>query len=156
MGIPCRIHGFKIDKKVQKGILSGLVYKLTPRELVHSWVEVYYKNKWLNLEGAIVDKQYLKGVQHLFPEQRNYFCGYAIATSNFQNPPVDWEENDTFIQKEAIVEDLGVFAVPDDLYNKFENDLGRIRQFLFKHIIHKRMNRKVKNIRQHYLVPTIH
>ncbi|CAH8720987.1 transglutaminase-like domain-containing protein, partial [Paenibacillus thiaminolyticus] len=26
VGIPCRIHGFYIDKRMQKGALTGLVY----------------------------------------------------------------------------------------------------------------------------------
>ena len=28
--IPCRIHGFTIDKKLQKGAMTGLVYKKAP------------------------------------------------------------------------------------------------------------------------------
>ena len=27
-GVPCRVHGFMIDKKLQKGAMSGLVYRL--------------------------------------------------------------------------------------------------------------------------------
>lgn len=27
VGIPCRIHGFTIDKKLQKGAMTGIVYK---------------------------------------------------------------------------------------------------------------------------------
>ena len=32
-GVPCRAHGFTIDKKLQKGAMSGLVYRLAPREI---------------------------------------------------------------------------------------------------------------------------
>lgn len=39
-GVPCRIHGSTIDKKLQKGAMSGLVYRIAPREIFHSWVEV--------------------------------------------------------------------------------------------------------------------
>ena len=28
--IPCRVHGFTIDKKLQKGAMTGVVYKSTP------------------------------------------------------------------------------------------------------------------------------
>ena len=43
--IPCRFHGFTIDKKLQKGAIRGLWYVLSPRSIVHSWVEVFYKKK---------------------------------------------------------------------------------------------------------------
>ena len=29
--IPCRIHGFTIDKKLQKGTMTGIVYKSAPK-----------------------------------------------------------------------------------------------------------------------------
>ena len=29
-GIPCRVHGFIIDKRLQKGAMTGLVYRLAP------------------------------------------------------------------------------------------------------------------------------
>ena len=62
VGIPCRFHGFTIDKKLQKGAITGLPYLLAPKNIIHSWVEVYYQEKWLNLEGFILDKKYLRGV----------------------------------------------------------------------------------------------
>lgn len=49
VGIPCRIHGFTIDKKLQKGAMTGFVYNSAPRNVVHSWVEVFYKDKWYEL-----------------------------------------------------------------------------------------------------------
>lgn len=39
-GIPCRVHGFLIDKKLQKGAMTGIVYYSAPQEILHSWVEV--------------------------------------------------------------------------------------------------------------------
>lgn len=29
--IPCRVHGFTIDKKLQKGAMTGLVYRSAPK-----------------------------------------------------------------------------------------------------------------------------
>lgn len=39
-GIPCRVHGFTIDKKLQKGAMTGFVYRNAPQNVFHSWVEV--------------------------------------------------------------------------------------------------------------------
>ncbi|MHC1604593.1 MAG: transglutaminase-like domain-containing protein [Candidatus Methanofastidiosia archaeon] len=35
--IPCRIHFFTIDKRVQKGIITGLHYKLTPDDFYNKY-----------------------------------------------------------------------------------------------------------------------
>lgn len=59
-GIPCRIHGFTIDKKLQKGAMTGIVYHNAPRNVVHSWVEIYLEKQWYELEAFILDKTYLK------------------------------------------------------------------------------------------------
>jgi transglutaminase-like putative cysteine protease len=40
VGIPCRFHGFTIDKPLQKGAITGLAYWLAPQRIIHSWVEV--------------------------------------------------------------------------------------------------------------------
>lgn len=59
---PCRIHGFT-DKKLQKGSMTGLVYKLAPKEIFHTYVEVYFNNRWYDLEGVILDDKYLNSLQ---------------------------------------------------------------------------------------------
>ena len=59
LGISCRLHGFTIDKNLQKGAVTGLFYLLSPRNIIHSWVEVFHERKWIILEGFILDKPYL-------------------------------------------------------------------------------------------------
>lgn len=46
VGIPCRFHGFTIDKPLPKGAITGLAYWVALQRIIHSWVEV-------NLEGAL-------------------------------------------------------------------------------------------------------
>ena len=53
VGIPNRIHGFTIDKALQKGAITGIWYKLAPKNILHSWVEVLINDKWYFLEGVI-------------------------------------------------------------------------------------------------------
>ena len=43
VGIPCRFHGFTIDKHLQKGAITGLPYLLAPKNIIHSWVEIYHQ-----------------------------------------------------------------------------------------------------------------
>lgn len=45
LGIPCRLHGFTIDKVLQKGAVTGWAYLLAPRNILHSWVEVQHEGR---------------------------------------------------------------------------------------------------------------
>lgn len=116
VGIKCRIHGFTIDKYLQRGAIKGIYYKLSPKEIIHSWVEVYYDNRWYNLEGFILDNKYLRNLQNKFSNCTGSFCWYGVATEDFQNPIIQWRGNDTYIQKEGIVKDFGVFDNPDKFF----------------------------------------
>ena len=80
VGVRCRLHGFTIDKKLQRGAVTGLAYQLAPRSIIHSWVEVDYRGRWVNLEGFILDSNYLDGVRCLFPEAKGAF--YAKHGAN--------------------------------------------------------------------------
>ncbi len=147
VGIPCRIHGFTIDKKLQKGAIRGLFYQLSPKEILHSWVEVYYDNKWLNLEGFILDVPYLTKLQQKFSECSSSFCGYGVATNDFKNPSIYWDQNDTYIQKEEIIGDLGVYESPDKFFSEHRQDLGKVKEILYKYAIRHLMNMNIRKIR---------
>ncbi|WP_458339755.1 transglutaminase-like domain-containing protein [Clostridium mucosae] len=128
VGIKCRIHGFTIDKSLQKGAMEGFYYELAPKEIVHSWVEVYYNSKWYNLEGFILDIKYLNNLQSKFSSCTNSFCGYGVATDNFKNPIIYWNENDTYIQKEGIVRDFGIFDNPDEFLKRHYQAISPIKK----------------------------
>lgn len=147
VGIACRLHGFIIEKTLQKGALTGLAYLLAPRHIPHSWVEVCYQGHWVNLEGFILDTCYLASLQCMFPQVEGSFCGYGVATTSFRNPPIDWQGQDTFIQKEGITHDYGTFNAPDDLSHQHSGNLSGIRQLLFKYVVRKRMNATITQIR---------
>ncbi len=147
VGIPCRIHGFTIDKKLQKGAMTGLIYKLAPRSIIHSWVEIRYKEHWYNIEGFILDSQYLKKLQDKFSDCKTDFCGYGAATDNFQNPQVEWNANDTYIQKEGINCDFGVFNSPDEFFDRHQQRLSTLKKWVYRNIGRKLMNRNVEKIR---------
>ena len=146
-GIPNRIHGFTIDKALQKGAISGIWYKLSPKSILHSWVEVYVNDKWYFLEGVILDKEYLTKLQDRNKECKTTFCGYGAYTDNFENPPIEWNLNNTFIQQKGINQDFGLFDTPDEFYGKHEQKLGAFKKFVFRKIVRHRMNKNVEKIR---------
>ena len=146
VGVPCRFHGFTIHKALQKGAVTGLAYLLAPRSIVHSWVEVALDGRWLNLEGFILDDAYLGRLQQRFAGARA-FCGYGAATPDLMNPGVQWCGRDTYIQKDGINHDFGVFDSPDAFFARHGSNLSGFRRWLFRHVVRHRMNRNVQRIR---------
>lgn len=147
VGVPCRFHGFTIDKALQKGAVTGLAYRLAPRSIVHSWVEVELDGRWLNLEGFILDAAYLGRLQQRFVGARA-FCGYGAATPDLMNPGVDWCGRDTYIQKDGINQDFGVYDSPDAFFERHGSNLSGFKRWLFQRVVRHRMNRNVRRIRE--------
>jgi len=147
-GVPCRFHGFTIDKALQKGAITGIAYALAPRSIIHSWVEVWYSRRWVRLEGFILDRTYLSALQKRFAHRDGPFWGYGAATPDLQLPPVEWTGEDTFIQKDGINHDFGLFDAPDDFYAKHGVNLSGPKRWLFQHWVRHAMNRNVARIRE--------
>ena len=145
-GIACRFHGFTINKRLQKGAITGLAYLLAPRSIIHSWVEVNFDGRWIALEGFILDAPYLASLQRRFPQARR-FCGYGAATPDLSAPGVEWRGEDTYIQKEGIADDFGVFDNPDEFYQRHGSNLSGIKSWLYEFFVRHMMNRNVSRIR---------
>jgi len=147
VGIPSRIHGFTIYNELQRGAIPNYIFAIAPDRIIHSWVEVFIEDKWVNLEGYIIDRAYLNKVQQHFGSQCSDFSGYGIATKCLQNPEVNWVGKDTYIQKEGIADDYGVYVQPDDFYGKYGTNLSGIKKLLFRFVIRHLMNFNVNRIR---------
>lgn len=148
VGIPTRFHGFTIYNELQKGAIPNYLFLWAPKRIIHSWVEVYYEERWINLEGFIIDKPYLLQIQKKFSNQCEDFRGYGIAINCLNKPDIDWHGEDTYIQKEGIAEDFGVFNQPEDFYNKHGSNLTGLRRILFRYIFRHLMNHNVNKIRK--------
>ena len=147
VNIPCRFHGFTIDKALQKGSISGIWYRFAPKNIVHGWVEVNYKNRWYDLEGVILDKGYLKRLQEKNKDCTGTFCGFGVYTDDLQDPEIDWDENDTYIQRLGINQDLGIFNSPDEFYEKHQQDLSPLKKHIYDIFVRRLMNRNISRIR---------
>ena len=78
--IPCRVHGFTIDKKLQKGAMTGIVYKNAPQNVFHSWVEVNFEDKWYELEDTH------KWKKHPLMDEMKRLAG--AKTLNYESSPL--------------------------------------------------------------------
>ena len=146
-GIPCRVHGFTIDKRLQKGAMTGLVYALAPKNVFHSWVEVFLDDVWYELEAFILDRPYLESLQAANPDCTGAFCGYGAAVADFRHPVIDFDRNNTYIQSEGINRDFGVYDSPDELLREHGQEMSRMKAFVYRNFGRYLMNANVKRIR---------
>lgn len=147
-GIPTRLHGFTIYNAMQKGAIPSWIFWLAPRRILHSWVEVYYEGRWLDIEGYIIDQPYLAQIQKTFADQCEAYSGYAIATTCLKNPQNDWLGENTYIQKEGIADDLGVYDQPDTFYAQKGTNLRGLKRVLYRYVVRHLINRNVQKIRR--------
>lgn len=152
LGIPCRFHGFTIDKGLQRGVVPELVYPLAPSNIIHSWVEVQHDGQWLQLEGFILDAPALAALQVAFPN-RSSLCAYGAGTDCLQSPDVAWRGASTYIQKTGINHDFGTFDDPDAFYVN-HRQLSGLKGVLYRLFVRHWMNHRVKKMRLGK-VPTI-
>lgn len=145
--VPCRMHGFTIDKKLQKGAMTGIVYKSAPQNIVHSWVEVLLDGVWYELEGLILDKEYLSQLQDRNAGCCGDFCGYGVAVKDFRHPVIEFERNNTYIQREGINQDFGMYDCPDDFLREHHQEMSALKAFLYRNLARHLMNRHIRRIR---------
>lgn len=145
--IPCRFHGASIHKRLQKGVVSGLFYRLAPTDIIHSWAEVFHQGRWIALEGVILDLAYLSGLRATLPPETREFIGFGVGIDDLRNPPVAWKGTDTFIQIKGVNNDFGIYDDPDSFYAKQGPNFRGVRRLLFKYIVRHVMNAKVRLIR---------
>lgn len=149
VGIPCRLHGFTIDKSLQKGIMNGKLYAMMPQEISHTWVEAQIENNWFNFEGLILDMPYLQALQNHYQEFEGRFTGFGIAIDSLLEAPVEWNgDNDTYIQRDGIVQDFGIFDDPDSFFALHAQKMSEDDKTLFAQTLRHQINDNIAVIRQ--------
>ena len=138
---------FTIDKKLQKGAMTGLVYRSAPKNVLHSWVEIFFEDIWYELEAFILDNSYFSKLQQAHSDCVGAFCGYGVAVKDFQHPVIDFDRNNTYIQSEGINQDFGIYDCPDDFLKEHRQEMSVIKAFAYRNLGRHLMNRNVKKIR---------
>lgn len=146
-GIACRFHGATIDKRLQKGVVPPLVYPLAPKSIVHCWAEVWFEDRWVGLEGVILDQAYLDGLRITIDRSGGPFIGYGVGTYDIGDPPISWCGEETKIQATGVDRDYGIFDDPDAFYRQHGANLRGARALLYRTVVRHLMNRRVSSIR---------
>ncbi len=155
LGIASRLRGSTIHKSLQRGVVPEVFYAIAPTNIIHSWVQIYYKDRWINLEGFILDDKYISILQDEFADENQSLCAYGIGTNNLSEPKIHWSGKDTYIQRTGINQDFGIFDTPDDYYANHKQEFGIIKEFVYRFFVRHLMNQRVKKMRQEKQVPII-
>ena len=147
LGIQCRFHGFTIDQQLQKGAIPSYVFWLAPKYIIHSWVEVYFDGRWINLEGFILDEQYLSSLQQKFSQAKDEFCGLWCCNKVLLFTRHGLARQDTYIQKEGIHDDFGLYDSPDEVLSEKGTNLSGVKRWLYQRVIRHLINMNVSKIR---------
>lgn len=97
--------------------------------------------------GGYLRQKILISIATKISKSKGLFKGYAVATNCFENPPIDWKGNDTFIQREAVAFDFGLFASPDEFFSQHKQEICIIKHFLYIHIGRHIMTMNIAKIR---------
>lgn len=146
-GVGCRLRGATIDKRLQHGVMVEPMYWFAPRSILHSWAEVLVGQRWVGLEGVILDAAYLDGLRVRTGHRDGPFLGYGVGTEDLGDPPVQWRGTDTCIQATGIDQDFGVFDDPDAFYRDHGVNARGVKGWLYANIMRKVMNSRVAGIR---------
>lgn len=149
VGVPCRIQGFTIDKKMQKGALTGITYRLAPQKIIHAYTEVFYNQEWLALEGVIVDDKLLLQTKNHLSEQGDKLLGYGVSVKKDDGFNTCFNGKSTYIQVASVIDHLGTFNSPDELFQLYSNNRLKFKMWIFNTFMRRRINNNLQKIRDH-------
>ena len=127
---------------------SGIVSKLAPDTVTHTWVEVLFEGEWVALEGVITDEDYVRGVKNKYPRKDKDFKGCAISVPSLKDLSLDWNGEDLYVQNTSVVEDFGVYDSPDAFFKEHAQTWSKLKDFAYVYYGRKVMNKNVARIRK--------
>jgi hypothetical protein len=154
--IPARFHLAQVDKAVQWGVMPPLAHRFAPDRVTHTWVEVYLPSdsaddRWIVLEGVIMDKPYFLAARRLLLESGRPM-GYAISippevlTNCAAGRCIDWDgTHDVTCQMTAMVADFGPAADPEEFY--CQHSVAGLRGLLYERHTSQEMTARAERIR---------
>ena len=148
--VPSRVHFSLIKKEIQKGIWTGIFFKLLPKELSHGWIEVLVDGKWRKIDSYINDEiLYRAGKEKL--KEYGWKTGFSISCEKGVSSASFNIKEEQFVQMDAVILDHGVYNEPYDYYSskKYRNRPNKIEKLLYRLIIIK-VNKNIRNLRSNY------
>jgi len=148
VGIPARIHFSLIKREIQHGPFRGLLYRLLPDRISHSWIEVQVDGKWRSIDSFINDLAFHKGAVTEI-RRRGWETGFSVTRAGGEPSAELSLDGERFTQMGAVTDDHGVWDDPADYYasDRYRNRPGRLKQLLYRWAI-RGANRRVDAVRR--------
>lgn len=149
-GIPVRIHFSLIKKEIQRGLFTGLGYKLMPPLLSHSWIEVEIEGKWRSIDSYINDEAYYLSAKSEL-KKKGWDTGYSVSCPGGECSCDFNIDQEVFVQMGAVVGDHGVWDDPGDYYatDQYQNRPNTVKLIMYRLMIW-RINRRIESLRRGY------
>jgi hypothetical protein len=148
--INARIHFSLIKKEIQRGLITGMLYNLIPKNISHSWIEVEINGSWVKIDSFINDRKFYQAGKEMLKEKK-WDTGFSVSCSkNASSIDLDLI-NPKFVQMDAVTEDHGVYEEPMDYYNtsKYKNRPNILTLFIYRIFI-KKVNLKIQFMRDNF------
>lgn len=142
-GILCRFHAFTINKEIYNGIVSSLRFKFLPQHLISAWIEVFFDEQWIVVDGVQLDEKYFNNISKIFHKTQKEFIGYGCAIYLDNGHQTNWDgKTHSYNQRAAITRDHGLIEEFDWFFEEFSKDIKELKK-----IRSKKTNLNIKKIR---------
>jgi hypothetical protein len=147
-GVPARVNFSLIRKEIQRGLFTGLAYRLMPPLISHSWLEVEVDGRWRRLDAYINDEPFYEAGKRAL-RVCGWNIGFSVACSSGESSAAFALDEEKFVQMEAVVDDHGVWDDPADYYASalYRNRPGFLKLPLYRLWIGG-INLRVERMRQ--------
>lgn len=131
--IPAKIHFSLIKKEIQQGLFRGMIFRLMPKYISHSWVDVEVNGRLVRLDSYINDAPfYYSAKEQLAKEQLD--TGYSVACSSGESS-IDFNiHEEKFVQMDAVTDDHGAYDEPADYYKTklYNNNVNPLKMLIYR------------------------
>jgi hypothetical protein len=146
--IKARIHFSLIKKEIQRGLITGLLYRLIPKNISHSWIEIMLNDRWVRIDSFINDKPFYEAGKSMLIKN-NWDTGFSVACSKNASS-IDLDLSDPkFVQMDAVTQDHGVYDEPMLYYctSQYKNRPNPLTLLIYRLLI-KSVNNRVRMMRE--------
>jgi transglutaminase-like putative cysteine protease len=149
LDIPAKLYFSDIDRAIHRGFIPAWAYPLFPKNISHSWVEVYIDGRWYRIDGYINDLRLFYAGRDALLEQ-GWTTGFSVANPHEAN--VDFSlEQENYVQMEAVTKTHGEFKNPADYFSStlYQNRPRGFKRLIAGYVL-RVMERRVRSLRDAY------
>ena len=147
-GIPARVHFSTISREIQRGPFRGVLYRLLPEQISHSWIEVELDGRWRRIDSFINDLAFHEGAVAEIG-RRGWDTGYSVTRAGGEPCAELSLDDERFTQMAVVADDHGVWDDPIDYFasGNYRNRPSRLKLLVYRWAI-RGANRRVAAVRR--------